>query len=169
MVQRDPPRSVTTPLLSRSGTVVCALFIRARTAMDKEYCAIVDGGFTLRIDEPYIATCNVIRSDLASARYASEPRCQSARGPPVPIGGTRPSGPAWTKSSYGADLARRQQRHQHRRAPALMAERIVRLARLFGCEQRDRGTDCGFAPGPFYGRRPGLADSPRLATKASPV
>jgi 5-methyltetrahydropteroyltriglutamate--homocysteine methyltransferase len=34
----------------------------------------------------------------------------------------------------------------------LVAERIVRLARLVGRENLLAGTDCGFAQGPFYRR-----------------
>ena len=36
--------------------------------------------------------------------------------------------------------------------PELIAERIVRLAKLIGREQVIAGTDCGFAQGPFYRR-----------------
>ena len=36
--------------------------------------------------------------------------------------------------------------------PELVAERIVRLARLVGRENLLAGTDCGFAQGPFYQR-----------------
>lgn len=36
--------------------------------------------------------------------------------------------------------------------PELVAERIVRLAKLIGREQVIAGTDCGFAQGPFYRR-----------------
>jgi 5-methyltetrahydropteroyltriglutamate--homocysteine methyltransferase len=36
--------------------------------------------------------------------------------------------------------------------PELVAERIVRLARLVGRENLLAGTDCGFAQGPFYRR-----------------
>ena len=36
--------------------------------------------------------------------------------------------------------------------PELVAERIVRLARLLGRENVIAGTDCGFAQGPFYRR-----------------
>src|SRR5450432_1256478 len=36
--------------------------------------------------------------------------------------------------------------------PELVAERIVRLARLLGRENVIAGTDCGFAQGPFYQR-----------------
>jgi len=36
--------------------------------------------------------------------------------------------------------------------PELVAERIVRLARLVGRENVIAGTDCGFAQGPFYRR-----------------
>jgi len=36
--------------------------------------------------------------------------------------------------------------------PALVAERIVRLARLIGRENIIAGTDCGFAQGPFHRR-----------------
>jgi 5-methyltetrahydropteroyltriglutamate--homocysteine methyltransferase len=36
--------------------------------------------------------------------------------------------------------------------PDLVAERIVRLARLVGRENLIAGTDCGFAQGPFHRR-----------------
>ena len=36
--------------------------------------------------------------------------------------------------------------------PELVAERIVRLARLVGRENVIAGTDCGFAQGPFHRR-----------------
>ena len=36
--------------------------------------------------------------------------------------------------------------------PDLVAERIVRLARIVGRENVIAGTDCGFAQGPFYRR-----------------
>ena len=36
--------------------------------------------------------------------------------------------------------------------PELVAERIVRLARLVGRENIFAGTDCGFAQGPFHRR-----------------
>jgi 5-methyltetrahydropteroyltriglutamate--homocysteine methyltransferase len=36
--------------------------------------------------------------------------------------------------------------------PELVAERIVRLARLIGRENLIAGTDCGFAQGPFHRR-----------------
>jgi 5-methyltetrahydropteroyltriglutamate--homocysteine methyltransferase len=36
--------------------------------------------------------------------------------------------------------------------PELVAERIVRLAKLVGRENVMAGTDCGFAQGPFYRR-----------------
>ena len=36
--------------------------------------------------------------------------------------------------------------------PELVAERIVRLARLVGRENILAGTDCGFAQGPFHRR-----------------
>ena len=36
--------------------------------------------------------------------------------------------------------------------PELVAERIVRLARLLGRENVIAGTDCGFAQGPFHRR-----------------
>src|SRR5262249_61554042 len=38
--------------------------------------------------------------------------------------------------------------------PELVAERIIRYARLFGRENVLAGTDCGFAQGPFYRRGP---------------
>ena len=59
--------------------------------------------------------------------------------------------------------------------PELVAERIVRLARLVGRENVIAGTDCGFAQGPFYRRvhpsimwakLEALAEGARLATKA---
>jgi hypothetical protein len=40
--------------------------------------------------------------------------------------------------------------------PELVAERIVRLARLVGRENLIAGTDCGFAQGPFSPPRPSL-------------
>jgi 5-methyltetrahydropteroyltriglutamate--homocysteine methyltransferase len=58
--------------------------------------------------------------------------------------------------------------------PELVAERIVRLARLVGRENVIAGTDCGFAQGPFYRRvHPtimwakfeALVEGARLATK----
>jgi 5-methyltetrahydropteroyltriglutamate--homocysteine methyltransferase len=58
--------------------------------------------------------------------------------------------------------------------PELIAERIVRLARLVGRENVMAGTDCGFAQGPFYRRvhpsimwakLEALAEGARLATK----
>ena len=36
--------------------------------------------------------------------------------------------------------------------PELVAERIVRLAKIVGRENVIAGTDCGFAQGPFYRR-----------------
>jgi len=57
--------------------------------------------------------------------------------------------------------------------PELVAERIVRLARLVGRENVIGGTDCGFAQGPFYRRvhpsimwakLEALAEGARLAT-----
>jgi 5-methyltetrahydropteroyltriglutamate--homocysteine methyltransferase len=36
--------------------------------------------------------------------------------------------------------------------PALVAERIVRIAKLVGRENVMAGTDCGFAQGPFHRR-----------------
>jgi 5-methyltetrahydropteroyltriglutamate--homocysteine methyltransferase len=57
--------------------------------------------------------------------------------------------------------------------PELVAERIVRLARLVGRENVIAGTDCGFAQGPFYRRvhpsimwakLEALAEGARLAT-----
>jgi 5-methyltetrahydropteroyltriglutamate--homocysteine methyltransferase len=36
--------------------------------------------------------------------------------------------------------------------PELVAQRIVRLARLLGRENVVAGTDCGFAQGPFHRR-----------------
>ena len=59
--------------------------------------------------------------------------------------------------------------------PELVAERIVRLARLVGRENVIAGADCGFAQGPFYRRvhpsimwakLEALAEGARLATKA---
>jgi 5-methyltetrahydropteroyltriglutamate--homocysteine methyltransferase len=59
--------------------------------------------------------------------------------------------------------------------PELVAERIVRLARLVGRETVIAGTDCGFAQGPFYRRvhpsimwakLEALAEGARLATRA---
>ncbi|HEV2264649.1 MAG TPA: cobalamin-independent methionine synthase II family protein [Stellaceae bacterium] len=59
--------------------------------------------------------------------------------------------------------------------PELVAERIVRLAKLIGREQVIAGTDCGFAQGPFYRRvhpeimwakLEALAAGARLASKA---
>ena len=59
--------------------------------------------------------------------------------------------------------------------PELIAERIVRLAKLIGREQVVAGTDCGFAQGPFYRRvhpeimwakLEALAAGARLASKA---
>jgi 5-methyltetrahydropteroyltriglutamate--homocysteine methyltransferase len=59
--------------------------------------------------------------------------------------------------------------------PELVAERVVRLARLVGRENVIAGTDCGFAQGPFYRRvhpsimwakLEALAEGARLATKA---
>jgi len=58
--------------------------------------------------------------------------------------------------------------------PELVAERIVRLARLVGREQVIASTDCGFAQGPFYRRvhpsimwakLEALVEGARLATK----
>jgi 5-methyltetrahydropteroyltriglutamate--homocysteine methyltransferase len=58
--------------------------------------------------------------------------------------------------------------------PELVAERIVRLARLLGRENVIASTDCGFAQGPFYRRvhpsimwakLEALAEGARLATK----
>jgi 5-methyltetrahydropteroyltriglutamate--homocysteine methyltransferase len=58
--------------------------------------------------------------------------------------------------------------------PELVAERIVRLAKLVGRENVIAGTDCGFAQGPFYRRvhpsimwakLEALAEGARLATK----
>ena len=58
--------------------------------------------------------------------------------------------------------------------PELVAERIVRLARLLGRENVIAGTDCGFAQGPFYRRvhpsimwakLEALAEGARIATK----
>ena len=59
--------------------------------------------------------------------------------------------------------------------PELVAERIVRLARLVGRENVVASTDCGFAQGPFHRRvhpsimwakLEALAEGARLATKA---
>jgi 5-methyltetrahydropteroyltriglutamate--homocysteine methyltransferase len=59
--------------------------------------------------------------------------------------------------------------------PELVAERIVRLARLVGRENVIAGTDCGFAQGPFYRRvhpsimwakLEALTAGARLATRA---
>jgi 5-methyltetrahydropteroyltriglutamate--homocysteine methyltransferase len=58
--------------------------------------------------------------------------------------------------------------------PELVAERIVRIARLVGRENVIAGTDCGFAQGPFYRRvhpsimwakLEALAEGARLATR----
>jgi len=58
--------------------------------------------------------------------------------------------------------------------PELVAERIVRVARLLGRERVIAGTDCGFAQGPFYRRvhpsimwakLEALAEGARLATR----
>jgi len=58
--------------------------------------------------------------------------------------------------------------------PELVAERIVRLAKLVGRENVIAGTDCGFAQGPFYRRvhpqvmwakLEALAEGARLASK----
>ncbi len=58
--------------------------------------------------------------------------------------------------------------------PELVAERIVRLARLIGPENLIAGTDCGFAQGPFHRRvhpsimwakLEALAEGARLASK----
>ena len=58
--------------------------------------------------------------------------------------------------------------------PELVAERIVRLAKLVGRENVIAGTDCGFAQGPFHRRvhpsimwakLEALADGARLASK----
>ena len=58
--------------------------------------------------------------------------------------------------------------------PELVAERIVRLAKLIGREKIIAGTDCGFAQGPFYRRvhpeimwakLEALAEGARLASK----
>jgi len=58
--------------------------------------------------------------------------------------------------------------------PELVAERIVRVARLLGRERVIAGTDCGFAQGPFYRRvhpsimwakLAALAEGARLATR----
>lgn len=58
--------------------------------------------------------------------------------------------------------------------PELVAERIVRIARLIGRENVIGGTDCGFAQGPFYRRvhpsimwakLQALAEGARLATR----
>jgi 5-methyltetrahydropteroyltriglutamate--homocysteine methyltransferase len=59
--------------------------------------------------------------------------------------------------------------------PELVAERIVRLARLVGRENVIAGTDCGFAQGPFYRRvhpsimwakLEALVEGARLATRS---
>src|SRR5215469_5946326 len=59
--------------------------------------------------------------------------------------------------------------------PELVAERIVRIAKLIGREEVIAGTDCGFAQGPFYRRvhpsimwakLEALAAGARLASKA---
>jgi 5-methyltetrahydropteroyltriglutamate--homocysteine methyltransferase len=59
--------------------------------------------------------------------------------------------------------------------PELVAERIVRLARLIGRENIIAGTDCGFAQGPLmrrvhptimWAKLEALAEGARLATKA---
>jgi 5-methyltetrahydropteroyltriglutamate--homocysteine methyltransferase len=56
----------------------------------------------------------------------------------------------------------------------LVAERIIRYARLLGRENVFAGTDCGFAQGPFYRRvhpsimwakLQALAEGARLASK----
>ena len=58
--------------------------------------------------------------------------------------------------------------------PELVAERIIRYARLLGRENVLAGTDCGFAQGPFYRRvhpsimwakLEALAEGARLATR----
>lgn len=58
--------------------------------------------------------------------------------------------------------------------PELVAERIVRVAKLLGRERVIAGTDCGFAQGPFYRRvhpsimwakLEALAEGARLATR----
>ena len=58
--------------------------------------------------------------------------------------------------------------------PELVAERIVRLAKIVGRENVIAGTDCGFAQGPFYRRvhptmqwakLEALAEGARLASK----
>jgi 5-methyltetrahydropteroyltriglutamate--homocysteine methyltransferase len=58
--------------------------------------------------------------------------------------------------------------------PELVAERIVRLARLVGRENVIAGTDCGFAQGPFHRRvhptimwakLAALAEGARLASR----
>jgi 5-methyltetrahydropteroyltriglutamate--homocysteine methyltransferase len=58
--------------------------------------------------------------------------------------------------------------------PELVAERIVRIAKLIGRENVIAGTDCGFAQGPFYRRvhpsimwakLEALAQGARLASK----
>jgi 5-methyltetrahydropteroyltriglutamate--homocysteine methyltransferase len=58
--------------------------------------------------------------------------------------------------------------------PELVAERVIRLARLVGRESLIAGTDCGFAQGPFHRRvhpsimwakLEALAEGARLATK----
>ncbi|HXQ54053.1 MAG TPA: epoxyalkane--coenzyme M transferase, partial [Stellaceae bacterium] len=59
--------------------------------------------------------------------------------------------------------------------PELVAERVVRLARLVGRENVIASTDCGFAQGPFHRRvhptiqwakLKALAEGARIATKA---
>jgi 5-methyltetrahydropteroyltriglutamate--homocysteine methyltransferase len=58
--------------------------------------------------------------------------------------------------------------------PELVAERIVRLAKLVGRDNVIAGTDCGFAQAPFttrvhpsiiWAKLGALADGARLATK----
>ena len=58
--------------------------------------------------------------------------------------------------------------------PELVAERIVRLAKLVGRENVIAGTDCGFAQGPFdrrvhpsimWAKLEALAEGARLASK----
>ena len=58
--------------------------------------------------------------------------------------------------------------------PELVAERIVRFARLVGRENVIAGTDCGFAQGPFvrrvhpsimWAKLEALAEGARLATR----
>jgi 5-methyltetrahydropteroyltriglutamate--homocysteine methyltransferase len=58
--------------------------------------------------------------------------------------------------------------------PELVAERLVRLARLVGRENLMGGTDCGFAQGPFiqrvhptimWAKLAALADGGRIATR----